>query len=177
MQQLWSQVLAGEANSPGSFSRRTVNLLSDLEQRDAEMFASLCGFGWTYQDLSPLLIPLVFDVRDPIYSERGMFYSNASHLESFGLVKFDVSNGFTLRNQPKQIALSYFGSTVKLTLPSEEMDYFQLGEVILTHAGQDLARICAPQRVEGFFEYVVKRWTGRSLAPEVLDPNDQAPGN
>ena len=30
MQRLWSRVLAGEANAPGAFSKRTVNLLADL---------------------------------------------------------------------------------------------------------------------------------------------------
>ena len=30
MQQLWSRVLAGEANAPGAFSKRTVNLFADF---------------------------------------------------------------------------------------------------------------------------------------------------
>ena len=46
MQKLWSQVLAGEANSPGAFSRKTVNLLADLDKSDAELFMRLCSFGW-----------------------------------------------------------------------------------------------------------------------------------
>jgi len=33
MQRLWSGVLAGEANNPGTFSKRTVNLLADLDKR------------------------------------------------------------------------------------------------------------------------------------------------
>ena len=31
MQELWSRVLAGEANVPGTYSKRTVNFLSDLD--------------------------------------------------------------------------------------------------------------------------------------------------
>ena len=30
MQNLWARILSGEANSPGSFSRKTVNLVADL---------------------------------------------------------------------------------------------------------------------------------------------------
>jgi hypothetical protein len=41
MQALWSRILAGEANNPGTFSKRTVNLLADLDKSDAEEFASL----------------------------------------------------------------------------------------------------------------------------------------
>jgi hypothetical protein len=55
MQQLWAKVLAGESNTPGTFSRRTVNLLPDLDKRDAELFKTLCGFAWTIGGLIPLV--------------------------------------------------------------------------------------------------------------------------
>jgi len=45
MQHLWSRILAGEANAPGAFAKRTVNLLADLDKGDAELFMHLCGFG------------------------------------------------------------------------------------------------------------------------------------
>ncbi|MDO8682256.1 MAG: DUF2806 domain-containing protein, partial [Armatimonadota bacterium] len=35
MQSLWAKVLAGEANAPGTYSKRTVNLLSSLDTNDA----------------------------------------------------------------------------------------------------------------------------------------------
>jgi hypothetical protein len=38
MQSLWAKVLAGEANSPGSYSKRTVNFLSSLDKSDAQLF-------------------------------------------------------------------------------------------------------------------------------------------
>src|ERR1051325_1274205 len=47
MQKLWSRVLASEANNPGAFAKRTVNLLADLDKSDAELFTRLCGFVWT----------------------------------------------------------------------------------------------------------------------------------
>src|SRR5256714_1083005 len=55
MQGLWSSVLAGEANSPGKYSKRTVNFLSDLDKSDAELFTRLCGFGWMIGNLVPLI--------------------------------------------------------------------------------------------------------------------------
>jgi len=39
MQNLWAKVLAGEANAPGKYSKRTVNLLAGLDKADAETFA------------------------------------------------------------------------------------------------------------------------------------------
>ena len=46
MQALWARILAGEANSPGSYSKRTVNLLGSLDTTDATLFTSLCRFAW-----------------------------------------------------------------------------------------------------------------------------------
>jgi hypothetical protein len=40
MQNLWAQVLAGEANSPGTYSKRTVNFLSSLDKKDAALIYS-----------------------------------------------------------------------------------------------------------------------------------------
>lgn len=80
MQQLWARILAGEANAPGTFSRRTVNLLADLDKRDAELFTRLCGFGWMIGNV----VPLVFDVQLAIYNDQGITFNSLSHLEALG---------------------------------------------------------------------------------------------
>lgn len=49
MKSIWSKVLAGEANTPNSFSKRTVNLLASLDKSDAELFTSLCGFSFFFE--------------------------------------------------------------------------------------------------------------------------------
>ena len=36
MQDLWARVLAGEANTPGSYSKRTVNFLTTLDSEEAD---------------------------------------------------------------------------------------------------------------------------------------------
>src|SRR3989344_6859039 len=41
MQNIWAKILAGEANAPGKFSKRTINFMSSLDKRDAESFTSL----------------------------------------------------------------------------------------------------------------------------------------
>ena len=44
MQVLWSQLLAGEINTPRSLTKRTVDLFASLDKEDAENFATLCSF-------------------------------------------------------------------------------------------------------------------------------------
>ena len=64
MQELWSRVLAGEANAPGTYSKRTVNFLSDLDKAEADLFTKLCGFVWMIGRLRLL----VFDAAAGIYN-------------------------------------------------------------------------------------------------------------
>ena len=115
MQELWSRVLAGEANAPSTYSKRTVNFLSDLDKADAELFAKLCGFGWMIGDV----VPLVFDVEAEIYNEHGINFNTLSHLESIGLVQFDSIAGLVRRNLPKKFAVFYYGNPLTLEIPND----------------------------------------------------------
>ena len=72
MQELWSRVLAGEANAPGTYSKRTVNFLSDLDKAEADLFTKLCGFVWMIGELRPL----VFDASAEIYNRHGINFSS-----------------------------------------------------------------------------------------------------
>jgi hypothetical protein len=154
-------VLAGEANEPGSFSRRTVNLLADLDKGDAELFVRLCSFDWLIGTLSPL----VFEVNDAIYNRFNIDFSSLSHLESLGLVQFNNLTGFLRVQLPKSFAVSYYGRSVELTLPQDSSNQLDVGKVLLTKAGQELAPICGSKPVEGFFDFVYDRWVAGSLVP------------
>ena len=40
MQSLWSRLLAGEATSPGTFSKRTVDFIASIDKKDAALFTA-----------------------------------------------------------------------------------------------------------------------------------------
>jgi hypothetical protein len=162
MQKLWSGVLAGEANSPGAFSKRTVNLLADLDKRDAELFTRLCGFVWMIGDFAPL----VFDVQSEIYGREGMDFNSLTHLDTLGLIKFDTVAGFIRLGLPKKATVSYYGVPVELTLPNEQNNQIECGKVLLTNAGKELAPICDAKPLDGFFDFVCERWARQSFIPK-----------
>jgi hypothetical protein len=161
MQRLWGQVLAGEANAPGAFSKRTVNLLGDLEKRDAELFRELCGFVWAIGGHQQVL---VLDEADSIYAEHGITFSSLSHLDTLGLVRFETLTGFVLSGLPKMVSAFFFGRHVLLTLPSDKDNRLELGKVIFTAAGGQLARVCEGSAVpvEGLFDFVYDKWASAS---------------
>ena len=104
MQDLWSRVLAGEANDPGTYTKRTVNFLSDLDKIHAELFSKLCGFGWAIGNV----VPLVFDAEAEIYRNHGLNFNSLSHLESIGLIHFNNLAGFNRLKLPKRFAVQYY---------------------------------------------------------------------
>ena len=56
MQDLWARVLAGEANNPGRFSRKTINILSDMERKYAKLFQDICRYRFSISGTDRLLI-------------------------------------------------------------------------------------------------------------------------
>ena len=159
MQELWSRVLAGEANGPGAFAKRTVNLLADLDKVDAQLFTNLCGFGWQIGDI----VPLVFDAQGELYNRSGINFNTLAHLESLGLIQFGELTGFQRLKLQKITTVLYYGRPTDLTFPHEKDNALPIGKVLLTRAGQQLAPVCGSTPVEGFYEFVYDRWAGESL--------------
>ena len=175
MQQLWAEVLASEANSPGAFSRRTVNLLQDLDKQDAELFTAICAFGWRHSSYENLLYPAIFNLRDSIYISKSLYFSTLTQLDVLGLIRYDSLGGIRLGGQSKQITVSYLGRSVQVTFPADGENELKLGYVVLTQAGQELARICNPQKVDGFFQYVIDYWKIQNPSAEFLPSPEDAP--
>ena len=123
MQDLWAKILAGEANNPGSFSRKTVNMVADLEKRDAELFTNLCRFVWV---INGNIRPLVFDVHSPIYNQFGINFDSIGQLETLGFVHHSGVANFSLTNLPMRVDAFYGKRQVTLNFPN--IDGNQLNE-------------------------------------------------
>ena len=160
MQTLWAKVLAGEANSPGTYAKRTVNLLSDLDKKDALLFQSLCRFGWFIGNFTPL----IFDTQAEIYNKAGINFESLSHLDSLGLIQFNGISGFSRQCLPKQFVALYSGQLLVLTMQKDIDNVLGIGNVLLTQAGRELVSIANAPSVEGFADYVKERW--RAYLPE-----------
>ena len=154
MQSLWARVLATEANTPGTLSKRTVNLLSDFDKSDAELFTKFCGFCWIIRDVTPL----VFNTEADIYNKHGINFDTLIHLETIGLIQFDA-RGFRLSNVHESVQVDYYDKRLRLELPQDlNRNSFYIGTALLTKIGKELALICGSHPVDGFYEYVRQAW-------------------
>ena len=161
MQELWSRVLAGEANAPGTYSKRTVNFLSDLDKDEADLFTRLCGFVWVIGDEGR--VPLIRIETAEIYRRHGINFDTLSHLASIGLIQFSANPGFRAGDLPKRVAVSYYGRSLTLEMRNNTNNDLDIGGVLLTRIGQELVPICRSKPVEGFWEYAKGLW-GHFLA-------------
>ena len=155
MQELWSRVLASEANAPGSYSNRTVNFLSDLDKDEADLFTRLCGFVWVIEGQ---LVPLIFGSEAKIYNRHEIDFISLSHLDSIGLIQFGQMMGLSMKLPKRAPVAYYYGRTFTLNMPRDGDNDLSIGTVTLTRTGKELAPICRSKPVEGFWEYVKDQW-------------------
>ena len=165
MQSLWSRLLAGEANAPGTYSKRTVNLLSEFDKSDAELFTKLCGFGWTIENV---FVPVVFDNNAKIYNRHGIDFNTLSHLESFGLVRFELT-GIVWPDLPKKIQVHYYGKVLCLEMLRNVDNGLRIGKTFLTKIGQELVPICGSEPVDGFYEHAKDHWQRYLIEAEDIE--------
>lgn len=170
MQRLWSNILAGEANAPGTYSRKTVNLLSDLDKSDAVLFSEFCNFAWTIYEPTPALVPLILNIKGEIFNRRGINFDSLAHLNSLGLIQFDSIIGFARMDLGSSVRAEYFGKSVSQAIPPPPNNYLAVGAALFTRSGTELARACTSASVEGFFEYVCGHWKRASNLANVPGP-------
>jgi hypothetical protein len=109
------------------------------------------------------VVPLIFDVQGEIYYRNGVDFNALSHLDSLGLIIFSGIAGYRYLKLPKKVRVFYYGKPIDLVLPKEGDNSLNVGKVLLSRAGQEIAPICAEGPVDGFFEYVWDRWSKQKL--------------
>lgn len=153
MQSLWSRLLAGEATTPGTYSKRTVDFVATMDRKDAELFTKFCQFTWMLGEPTPL----VFDVGDDIYTKNGVTFSSLKHLDSIGLISFESISGYKRRGFGKHTAIFYFGHPTLIEFPKDKDNEIELGKALFTQAGKELVNICGAQRNQEFYEYTIEK--------------------
>lgn len=172
MQSLWSRVLAGEANSPNTYSKRTVNFLSSLDKGEAELFTKVCNFCWTIDDD---FVPLIYDVNHNLYHKNGINFGALTHLDSIGLIQCSHLTGFQIAQLPKIVNVFYYGESTRLEFQKESENSLQVGTVVLTKIGQELAPICGSSANQEFLEFIREQWKKEGYIKEEKRPSKTEP--
>jgi hypothetical protein len=155
MQDIWASLLAGESNNPGCFSRRTVNLVSELEKNDANLFSKLSNFIFYFGNRSTAL---VFESDDAIYNDNGINFDKLGHLDSLGLIRFDtLGYSFTINPPGAKVIITYGKKSYVIKTPEGQESKIGIGHVMLSAQGQELSRLCPQEEIKGFYDYVKQK--------------------
>jgi hypothetical protein len=152
MQSLWARLLAGEVAKPGSFSLRTLNVVSVMSRRDADMFTRFCSMLWeTPEGLTPIM------------SEQGYGGSiegvqldlmDLVHLDTLGLVRFDPFVMHTLTvSSDRRFVCSYYGQPYILT--TQNRQDIRVGNCVLTEVAKELAVIAGSTPNEEYLRWAL----------------------
>ena len=163
MQGFWAKVLAGEANNPGTYSKRTVNFISSIDKSDAKLFTSLCSYGWFLESIEPNIEPLIYDTGDEIYTKNEITFASLTHLDDIGLISFDDFASFSRGPLPETVKILYHSTPINIKFKNQKNNDFNAGNVHLSKIGQELAPISGGKPVPGFLDYVLKKWTEMGL--------------
>lgn len=164
VQKHWADLLAKEVNQPGSFSKRTVNTLHTLDQKDAVLFESLCRYVWILGEL----VPVIFSYSDEIYKKNGINFDSLRHLASIGLISFNTSSGFNIRWSLKEIVVSYFGRPLYLYSGEQDIIDLDVGKVFFTQIGEEIFTLTNPSDISDIYDYVSAKWSNW-----IVKPNDK----
>ena len=159
MQSLWARLLSGEATTPGTFSKRTVDFVSTIDKKDAALFTSLCQFVWMIGEP----IPLIFDVAHSVYENRGITFASLKHLDAIGLISFEATTIYHRIGFTKYADMFYFGFPTRVEFPDDANNQLAAGHALLTSTGKELLAICGPERNQEFYEYVIEQWSTKNL--------------
>jgi hypothetical protein len=159
MQDIWSKILASEANKVGSYSRRTVEILSSLEKRDIRLFEAFCSFCINFNGMQPI----IFKTDDDIYKKNSITFRSLNHLHDLGLVSIEALAGYVLRNQPKTINFKYFTKIISIEFDAETNNELKIGIAMLTRFGRELSRLADVSPVPNFEQYLKEIWEKNKL--------------
>ena len=172
---IWGKLLAGEMNSPGSYSKQLMSTLSIMSRSDAEMFLKLTSFcifcieshGKTTRQVA-LLLHLDSD-KDNTYNLEEYNYNMLSRLASFGLL--DLS-GFTRFIVEPSNRISFLVNDDVITLNNEtEEEKHIVFQYVFTPVGAELASLCETAKFDRLNDIFISKMTDNELTFDHVEAN------
>lgn len=156
MQNIWARILAGEANNPGAFSRRTLSIVSDLTKTDAEIFVKVCSLSVQFHDCPRPIFPEAATAP----ANKICSFEEREHLASLGLINHSWTASFMELDKIQDVKVDYFGRIIVARRKKGGALGYKIpfGIVAFTAFGIELARICNAKPIPNHFEEILQFW-------------------
>ena len=195
MQSLWAKVLAGEVESPGSTSIRTLSILRNLDQATASLFGKFCSACVSLLDgnqfVDSRVISLGGDAGSNALEKYGIRFGNLNVLNEHGLVIADYNSwrdyqlciGIHLPEPEQGIFRHPFrfqgrNWVLKPITGRAASQEFKVHGVALTWSGMELSRIVDLEPMNEYMQALMEYFKSKRLQmTEVGDETKNGQGN
>lgn len=143
MQHIWGKILAGEVTTPGSFSRRTLDVVRNLSQADAQAFQEIAPY--VFRGGRNLFIP----ASEKLLSKYGVPYSVIMTLDECGLLVSDF--GLSLKIKVGDGGLYTRNYIMLFSTESGATEEISHRIYSLTKAGCELFKILSVEYNDDYF--------------------------
>ena len=163
MQRLWARILAGEVESPGRTSLRTLDTLRNMTKRDAEMFRDICSFVISN---SFVFFDQPAQTRDPSILEKYL------HIQECGLINIQPTLMITFPWKGKTLLrLSYCRNSILMEKGRNTSSKLDIPQMPLTAAGKELCQLIPTtfqlEYLQGFSMYLKQKNCSLSYIEDV----------
>jgi hypothetical protein len=162
-QLIFGKILAGEVKQPGTFSIRTIDCLATLTKKEGEDFRELCAFAWQHEGVPSIIL---FDTTNNGAEVATFSYERLRHLEDIGLIAVNPGALGGYIEELEKMLLHYGNEQIEVksrgvSAGPDKSPIIDIGVVLLTSIGVELARVCQPTLDPAIMEYAIAHWTRR----------------
>lgn len=168
-QLMWSRILAGEVNSPGTYSRSLLHTLSIMSKSQAQTFCNMTRFCLKEYKKDEIDIeharphPLLFvSANQSVYETIDITAAALLELENLGLIHCNFSNEYIFKSKKRFRAgnkiIEVFGDNAN-------NGRIQAGNVIFTDDGRALYSIVGDEYKRyssEILDYIITKWERRN---------------
>ncbi len=180
MRALFGKILSGEILKPGTFSIKTVRIISQLDSKCAGLFQIFCSLSSSLKIGDHLIDARVISLKGNAgsnsLSEYGINFTALSVLQEYGLITNDldshISYSFCIAQSANMAGIYFsFGNRNYKLVPTNLEAYPQdlrLRGVAFTNSGKELLGIISPVEVEDYRSALFEYFERLYLKPEEL---------
>lgn len=156
MQQIWSKVLSGEIKQPGSFSKRTLDILRNLSKEEAELFEKINKSSIKFNNKN-----YIVDEADTLVE-----YNDLLKLSECGLINSTLINWEAYSSNDKDFVSVCDGQVILSSKINENL-HISIRAYNFTNTGNQIANIINKEKEKDLLIKVAKAFKKNNLNAKI----------
>jgi hypothetical protein len=165
-----SKILAGEVRKPGTFSTKTIQTLSLLDQRTAHVFQAFCNISYSIPAVEDIITCVIHEpFGDPGSNglgPLGLSYTNLTMLQDAGLMQFSLTSWREIPIRLLYLPFTVGNTVYQFQVTEESPENNRVNALNFTQVGLELRKVIHIDNNaaynEKFVEWIIDRFKLRT---------------